>query len=109
MESIEERTYWGDLFETYKFSLTLKQREVFEDYYLNDLSLSEIAENLSISRAAVEDTIKKTRKKLQEEEINLKVMENKHELQEILDKILKSEGEEKDRYIMMLKEKIDGI
>lgn len=39
--------------------LTEKQYQVLDDYYNNDLSLSEIAENLNITRQAVRDNIKK--------------------------------------------------
>jgi predicted DNA-binding protein YlxM (UPF0122 family) len=42
-----------------KGTLTAEQRDVFQDYYLYDLSLSEIAENRSISRSAVSMPSKK--------------------------------------------------
>lgn len=44
--------------------LTKKQYDFIEDYYNNDLSLSEIAENNNITRQAVRDIIKKGEKKL---------------------------------------------
>ena len=44
--------------------LTEKQFEFINDYYNNDLSLSEIAENNDITRQAVRDIIKKGEKKL---------------------------------------------
>ena len=44
--------------------LTEKQYQVLDDYYNNDLSLSEIAENLNITRQAVRDNIKKGDNKL---------------------------------------------
>ena len=43
--------------------LTQKQSEFINDYYNNDLSLSEIAENNHITRQAVRDNIKKGEKK----------------------------------------------
>ena len=39
--------------------LTKKQLSILEDYYNQDLSLSEIAENKNITRQAVRDIIKK--------------------------------------------------
>lgn len=42
--------------------LTQKQSEFINDYYNNDLSLSEIAENNHITRQAVRDNIKKGEK-----------------------------------------------
>ena len=54
--------------------LTDKQFELLNDYYNNDLSLSEIAENNSITRQAVRDIIKKGEKKLFEYEEKLLFM-----------------------------------
>ena len=54
--------------------LTKKQREFIEDYYNNDLSLAEIAENNNITRQAVRDNIKKGEKKLFEYEEKLMFM-----------------------------------
>jgi len=54
--------------------LTEKQFELIDDYYNNDLSLSEIAENNNITRQAVRDNIKKGEKKLFEYEEKLGFM-----------------------------------
>ena len=54
--------------------LTQKQFDFLNDYYNNDLSLSEIAENNSITRQAVRDIIKKGEKKLFEYEEKLEFM-----------------------------------
>ena len=45
--------FYGDM-------LTEKQREAIENYYNNDLSLGEIANNLGITRQGVRDAIKKS-------------------------------------------------
>ena len=54
--------------------LTKTQCEIIDDYYNNDLSLSEIAENHGITRQAVRDTLKKGEKKLFEYEEKLEFM-----------------------------------
>ena len=54
--------------------LTEKQYQVINDYYNNDLSLSEIAENNNITRQAVRDIIKKGENKLFELEEKLEIM-----------------------------------
>ena len=54
--------------------LTKTQYEIIDDYYNNDLSLSEIAENHEITRQAVRDTLKKGEKKLFEYEEKLEFM-----------------------------------
>lgn len=53
-----------ELLDTYGLLLTKKQRQIMDDYYNYDLSLSEIADNYGISRQAVNDTIKKVEKTL---------------------------------------------
>ena len=44
--------FYGDV-------LTDKQRDVMEQYYNDDLSLAEIAENFGITRQGVRDAIKR--------------------------------------------------
>lgn len=65
----------GILCEIYGKLLTEKQYNAIDDYYNNDMSLSEIAENTNISRQAVRDLIKKGEEKLFEYEKILKIME----------------------------------
>ena len=45
--------------------LSEKKREVFEAYFLSDLSLAEIAENTGITRQGVRDSIKRAEETLQ--------------------------------------------
>ena len=67
--------------------LTEKQLEVLNDYYNNDLSLSEIAENNNISRQAVRDIIKKGENKLYELEQNISLMKKVLEEEKAISKI----------------------
>ena len=50
--------YLNELYDFYKKMFTDKQREYFEEYYFNNLSLSEIAENHNVSRNAVHNELK---------------------------------------------------
>lgn len=52
------------LFDFYGELLTEKRRQIFESYYNEDLSLSEIAENEGLTRQAVFDTLKKGERQL---------------------------------------------
>ena len=71
---MEKKVEISILCELYGKLLTEKQYEFIDDYYNNDLSLSEIAENNNITRQAVRDIIKKGEKKLFEYEEKLKFM-----------------------------------
>ena len=54
------------LFDLYGSVLGERQREIFQDYYDNDLSLSEIAERFGITRQGVRDYIKRAEARLLE-------------------------------------------
>jgi predicted DNA-binding protein YlxM (UPF0122 family) len=91
------------LWQIYGKLLTEKQYDVLNDYYNNDLSLSEIAENSNISRQAVRDLIKKGETKLFEYEKLLGIMEktqqNEKTLQDALDKLSKINDYTSDKKI----------
>lgn len=61
------------LLDLYGKLLTKQQKEIMEDYYYANLSLSEISEMRKISRTAVSDALKVATKKLEnyEEKINI--------------------------------------
>ena len=84
------------LWQIYGKLLTEKQYNVLNDYYNNDLSLSEIAENNNISRQGVRDIIMKGEGKLFEYEEKLKVMEKTQLQEEQIQLILTQLGEIKD-------------
>ena len=58
----------GILFDFYGKLLSDSQYEIIELYYIHDLSLAEIGEELGISRQAVYDTLKRAEHKLYEYE-----------------------------------------
>ena len=70
----DKRNELINLYDIYNSLLTDKQRLYFEEYYYNDLSLSEISENYDISRNAVFDQLNKVEKLLisYEEKLHLK-------------------------------------
>ena len=77
---MEKDLNYSELFEEYKYLLTENQQEVFNLYYLCDLSLGEISEIKGISRQGVNDTLNKTRDLLLNYEKNLKLLEKKRKL-----------------------------
>ena len=52
------------LFDCYGELLNDKQREIFDCYYNEDFSLSEVAENFGITRQGVRDFVKRTEQQL---------------------------------------------
>lgn len=66
----------GDLYGFYRNMLTDIQQQYFEDYYFNDLSLAEIADNYQVSRQAVYDNLKRTSMSLEEYESKLHLMQH---------------------------------
>ena len=54
----------SSLLDVYGCFLNEKQRTVLEYYYNDDLSLSEIAENVGITRQGVQDLIKRSEQQL---------------------------------------------
>ena len=71
MTDLEAVLHYSELLSIYQNLLSKTQREILDDYYSFNLSFSEIAENRGISRSAVEDAIKKGKKKLDDYESKL--------------------------------------
>ena len=80
MELLEKRLYYIELLRLYGELLSYTQKAILEDYLECDLSLSEIADNRGISRAAVDDAIKKGTKKLDAYESTLQVLGKKEKI-----------------------------
>ena len=63
------------LYDFYGELLTERQQQVYESVVLEDYSLSEVAENLGISRQGVHDMIKRCNHTLEEYESRLHLVE----------------------------------
>ena len=77
------------LFDTYGMMLTDKQRDCFDMRYNQDLSLGEIAQELGVSRQAVNDNLTRTEALLRRMEENIGCVKRdmliRRTVQEILD------------------------
>ena len=82
---MDKYIYLNELYDCYKELFTSKQREYFEEYYFDNLSLSEIADNYQVTRNAVHNELKHMENRLQELEEKLKMNEKKNKIIEILD------------------------
>lgn len=72
---MEDKIKSGYLYDFYGELLTDHQRTVYEMSVVEDLSLSEIADSLSISRQGVHDTIKRCNHLLEDYESRLHLVE----------------------------------
>ncbi|MBP3707369.1 MAG: putative DNA-binding protein [Clostridia bacterium] len=95
---MEEKIKMSILCGIYGNLLTEKQYQILDDYYNNDLSLSEIAENNEVTRQAVKDMINKGKNKLLEYEEKLlfmnKMLDQEKIVHEIIDELKASENKE---------------
>lgn len=82
---------YGDLFLLYRKLLTEKEEERFCDYYLNDLSFSEMSVKYKVSKAYLQKEVKRVEKKLNsyEEKLHLKKYQDYLEMnnQDVLKKL----------------------
>ena len=84
MEKFVEQTL---LYDFYGELLTERQQQVYESVVLEDYSLSEVAEDLGISRQGVHDMIKRCNKTLEEYEQKLHLVEKFLSVKEKVSKI----------------------
>lgn len=84
---MENLFYYNNLYDLYGSLLTDKQKGYFEDYYFNNLSLSEMAENYEVSRNAISKQLHNIISKLEYYEDNLKLLDKRDKLLNVSQKI----------------------
>lgn len=82
---METQIYLTNLYDYYKELLTDKQRSYFEDYYFENLTMEEIAENNNITRNAVSKSLMEVKEKLEYYEEKLSLSRHKEILRNNLD------------------------
>ncbi len=70
-QDFEQRMRLGRLFDMYGGLLTEKQQQCLRFYFYDDLSLTEIGEELGVSRQAVHDLLKRVEQTLERNEKKL--------------------------------------
>lgn len=84
---LEKTTRVNFLYDFYQTLLTDKQRVYMQLYYLDDLSLGEIAEEYGVSRQAVYDNVRRTEAMLEDYEIKLQLFSKFQNRMEIIEKL----------------------
>lgn len=97
---MEKREYLIILYDFYSELLSDKQKENFEDYYFNNLSLGEISENENVSRNAIHKSIKSIENKLYFYEEKLKLYHKSQELNTLVDTLQDKELKDKIKSIL---------
>ena len=92
---LEKTVRLCELFDVYKNLLKGKTVEVMDLYLNYNFTLSEIAEQMKISRQAVFDYVQKAEKKLEDFEKKLLFLNNKQNLKEKLENIISSTSDKK--------------
>lgn len=82
---MKERLYLVSLYDIYGNLFTEKQQTYFEEYYFNNLSLSEISELYEVSRAAVSKTLNDIEKRLKDYETKLRIYDKFNKINMLLD------------------------
>lgn len=100
--NLEKNLKMSLLFDFYGKLLTPARQEVFEEYYFNNMSLAEVAENYNISRQAVLDSLKKSEKQLLLLEETLKMLEKYEKTKKIVEEVLNSKQTQKVKELLTL-------
>lgn len=79
---IAENIYLGKLYDAYGKLLSQSQGQVMDKFINDDLTVSEIAEILGISRQAVKDSLSKAERKLKDLEEKLAFVSKLEKLEE---------------------------
>ena len=103
-----DRIESGILFEIYGGLLTDRKRDMMELYHEEDLSISEIAENRGISRAAVYDALHSARESIMNYESKLGILEKSRKREAVI-RDLKKVASERCGGVPELAELIDRL
>ena len=110
---MEKNIQIGMLYEFYGKLLTEKQSYVIDSYYNNDLSLSEIADEIGITRQGVQKQIKDAEKFLIDCEEKLGFVNeyytNKNKINEIKSILEKIKKESNNKQIDIVLDKLDEL
>ena len=104
--SLEKKQRVNLLMDCYLDLLTDKQKDYLNLYYGEDLSLSEIADELDVSRNAVFDNLKRAVHLLEDYESKLHLLEKHQERMMLIDRIVEDQNTDHEKlqnYLEMLR------
>lgn len=80
-----DRVYLNDLFDIYKYLFSKHECDVFQNYYQDDLTLSEISINNDVTRSAISKTLNNIINKLNDYEDKLHIYHKRKSILKYLD------------------------
>lgn len=83
------------MYDYYKELLDDKEKEYFEYYYFDNMSLQEISDNVCVSRNAIHKQLKKVKEKLENYENKLQLVKKSNKLKKIINTIDNEELKQK--------------
>ena len=95
--NISDKIYIGKLIDIYGGLLTQKQLAAVTGYYLQDLALSEIADNEGISRQGAYDLVTKSRLVLEKFESVVHMQSVKDELKQNMQSLLECKSSQEQK------------
>jgi len=101
---MDERTKYIILYDYYENLLNDNQKDIFKDYYFDNLSLNEIAENNGVSKNAIFKQLKSIEEKLIDYEEKLQFDKKFSILEKLINKI--SDEELKEEFLQFMKEEL---
>jgi len=87
LDKLDELVQLSILYDFYGELLSEHKKQIFEDYVLNDLSLSEIAQERGLSRQGVHDIVKRCAIQLKEYEDKLSLIKKFNSIKDKVEKI----------------------
>lgn len=108
MDRLEKTQRVNLLMDMYGQLLTEKQRNYLTLYYDEDLSLSEIAEELNVSRNAVYDNLKRAIALLEDYESKLKLLDKHEKRKKLIEEMEEFDNQDHDQLYQYL-ERIKNI
>lgn len=103
--SIDENLKIVRLIDTYGSTLTEKQFSIISSYYFDNLTLSEIGENMGISRQAVSDSISQSLKSMSVLEEKLGIIRLNQDMEDELTEFSRGLGQDDSNKLMQIIEK----
>lgn len=91
MNKILDIIHINELIDAYGNLLTESQYQIVTMHFKYDLSISEIAEEKNVSRAAINDSLKKSLATLNNYENTLHLLEKNHRLNLLLDNLVEED------------------